>query len=357
MIDPLLPTLFNLRRHRAPQCRIAALVDVRQGARVAELERHLRAWPWATVVYAAPLDRGLTPAVFGSIATSGADLLLVVSDDETILNTARGTARLLNLPIVDSVVSQADAREFGLYQEVLHHDIELGGYNDYANCDSQSGASVLRRLSTVQSKRVFPSAVLPYLEQLRVARPGRPLDAVDIGCGSLSNLRWGALHGWLALTGVDPLLDMYAVLRERHGLSVMPHIRCEHEICAGAEDLGVYAEPGAYDFAYSSNALDHTTDPTAVIQSVVSCLRPGGLFALNVYTREGTRENWWSCHQFDMYLDEAGAFVSETRDGRVVPLLPAGCGLAIREVTANNASTTALILERVPSDEELARTA
>ena len=357
MIDPLLPAIFNLRRHRTSARRIAALVDVRHGASAAELVRYLRAWPWVTVVLAAPLDRGLTPAVFESLAASGADLLLVASNDEKVVGASRGAARLLGLPMVDPIVRQDDAREFGLYQEVLHHDIELGGYNDWANRDSQSGASVLRRLSTVQSRRMFPAGVSPYLERLRHGRAGEPLDALDIGCGSISNLRWGALHGWLTLTGVDPLLDMYAIVQERHGLSAMPHIRCTHEICVGAEDLAQHAEVGAYDFAYSSNALDHTTNPADVIRSVVQCLRPGGIFALNVYTREGTRENWWSCHQFDMYLDESGAFLSETRDGRIQPLFPAGCGLAVREVTANNASTTALILERVPSEAELARTA
>ena len=357
MIDPLLPTLFNLRRHRADARRIAALVDVRHGASADELVRHLRAWPWATVVVAASLDRGLTPAVFESVATSGADLLLVTSNDEKVVGAARGAARLLGLPIVDPVVPQDDAREFGLYQEVVHHDIELGGYNDWANRDSQSGASVLRRLSTVQSRRMFPAGVFPYLDELRRMRPAEPLDALDIGCGSISNLRWGALQGWLTLTGVDPLLDMYAIVQERHGLSAMPHLRCAHEICAGAEDLARHAKAGAYDFAYSSNALDHTTAPGEVIRSVVHCLRPGGIFALNVYTREGTRENWWSCHQFDMYLDGSGAFLSETRDGRVEPLFPAGCGLAVREITANNASTTALILERVSSEGDLARSA
>jgi SAM-dependent methyltransferase len=150
----------------------------------------------------------------------------------------------------------------------------------------------------------------------------------------------------MVVTGVDPLLDIYAIVRERHGLSGLPAIGCAHEICAGAEHLREVLPPAFFDLAYCANALDHVADPAAVIDGLAHVLRPGGLLVVEVFTREGSRENWWQLHQFDMYANEAGEFVCETRDGAVRTLLRREGALRLQRFVSNTADTTWVVAER-----------
>jgi SAM-dependent methyltransferase len=236
------------------------------------------------------------------------------------------------------------SREMGLFQEAIHHDVELGGWDYWNNADAKYGASVLRLLSTDNSRMAFPEYVLPHL--FPDGTPGgRRLRALDIGCGSLSHLRWGAVEGWLDITGVDPLLDMYAVIRERHGLSVLPHIRCDSEICGAAETLDVGRLADSFDFVLCTNALDHTEDPAAIVRHVGAVLKAGGLAALQVYTREGSREAWWQLHQFDMFMD-GDRFMAQSRDGTAVDLIASSSGLEIANVLTNNEHTTRLLARK-----------
>ena len=247
---------------------------------------------------------------------------------------------------VDSAVAFDGTRELALFQEVLHHDFELGGKNEWTGADSQFGAPVLRMLSTAHCRTAFPRYTEPYVDRLWQEGGGQPIQALDVGCGAVSRLRWAALNGFMTLTGVDPLLDMYSIVRERHGLNVLADIRCAREVSVGAECLKARLVPASFDFAYCANALDHTENPAAVVESIAYVLRPGGIFALEVYTREASRENWWQLHQFDMYVDDRDQFVCETRDGAVQVLFPHGCGLVVRDIVSRDATTTALVAER-----------
>jgi SAM-dependent methyltransferase len=201
-------------------------------------------------------------------------------------------------------------------------------------------------LSITHCHRQFPAYVAPYLQALRRENGGRPLEAIDVGCGPVSRLRWGALNGLLRVTGVDPLLDMYAVVLERHGLTALPSIRCAREVSAGAEEIPRLLPAGGYDFAYSSNALDHTEDPAAIVRSLGGCVRPGGFVALEVFTREGSREKWWQLHQFDMYVDDMGQFVCEDRNKQVTPLFPPGCDFEVLETPIKHDMVTAVVARR-----------
>ena len=142
-------------------------------------------------------------------------------------------------------------------------------YNEWSQKDALSSPWILRMLSATHCRRQFPHYVVSHLETLRQAANGRTLEAIDIGCGPISRLRWGQLAGYLRVTGVDPLLDMYAVLHERHGLNGIPSLRCAREISAFAETLTEHLPAAGYDFAYSSNALDHTSDPAGIVRSLM----------------------------------------------------------------------------------------
>ncbi len=140
---------------------------------------------------------------------------------------------------------------------------------------------------------------------------------------------------------------MYAIVRERHGLSLLPDVRCAHEVCVGAEAMGRALAPASFDFVCCANALDHTEDPVAVTRAVAQVLRPGGLLAIEVFTREGSREGWWQLHQFDMYVDDRNELVCETRAGVVRPIVASGCGLVVREIVSSSTTMTIAIAERL----------
>lgn len=347
----VVPTLYNLRKHRAAHRRAAFLIGSKTGIDSHELIRCVRPWAaWLTVDSIMTIDEALPAGIMEAFAARSVEVVVVLTTSPTLAAAVRAECVRLNMAFVDSSMPPMDSRELALLQEVLHHDFELGGFNEWLNGDPQYSAPVLRSISLTHCRRTFPGYVVPHLEPLWQRTGGRPLAALDIGCGALSRLRWGALNGFLNVTGVDPLLDMYAIVRERHGLSMLPEIACARDLCIGAEDLVTEVAPGSYDFAYSSNALDHTSDPVAVIQSIASALRPGGLFALDVFTREGSRENWWQLHQFDIYVDAGGSLVCEGRDGTIRPLFPAESGLVVRAIPTNNDAVTAVVAERVGAE-------
>jgi SAM-dependent methyltransferase len=349
VINLILSSLFNLRAHRGPTRRVFIAIDAATGIAPAEYLRCLRPWAsWVQVTGALQLPGPALIPTIESSATEGADLLVVVTADPALAKAARTACAGRRQTCVDSAVPPEGSREMALFQEVLHHDFELGGFNEWTGQGSQFGAPTLRMMSLVHCRRMYPGYVDSYVARLRAGRPGHPIEALDVGCGSISRLRWGALNGLMTVTGIDPLLDMYAVVRERHGLGQLAEIRCAREVSIGAEAMSAHFPPAAFDFVYSANALDHVEDPTAVMETVGEVLRPGGILAIQVYTREGTRENWWQLHQFDMYVNEAGVFVSETKAGLVRPIFSPRCGLAVREVVVKNDEHTWLVAERVP---------
>jgi SAM-dependent methyltransferase len=352
-MNPLLVSLFNLRRHRTSHRRVFVLLDGRTGVDTTEVLQYARPWQaWLTITGLLTVDRESVATALLTADAKNAEIMLCISTDGPLRAIVRAACRRTRQIYVDATQPPQGGRELALLQEVLHHDFELGGFNEWTGGDPQYSAPVLRMLSATHSRQAFPGYAGPHLARLWEQNGGRPLQALDVGCGALSRLRWGALKGLLTITGADPLLDMYAVVRERHGYTHLPEIRCAREICGGAEDLKASIAPGTFDFVYCANALDHTEDPGAVVTSISRALRVGGVFAVDVYTREGSRENWWQLHQFDMYLNDRREFVAETREGAVRPLVPPGCGLVLRDVAAQH-ETTALILERV--DEETLR--
>jgi SAM-dependent methyltransferase len=356
MTNPLLASLFNLRRHRSSFRRVLVLLDPETGVDTAEIFRVTRPWQsWMTITGVVTADRASVAAALLTTDARQADILLCLSNDGAIKTIVRAACLDGGRTFIDPTLAPQDTREHALYQEVLHHDFELGGFNEWTGKDAQYSSAVLRMMSATHCRMAFPAYAAKPLAELWQQNGGRPLQALDVGCGAISRLRWGALSGLLTITGVDPLLDMYSIVRERHGYTALPEIRCTREIVIGAEDLRSAIAPGSFDFVYCANALDHTEDPGRVIESIAAALRIGGVFAVDVYTREGSRENWWQLHQFDMYLNDRSEFVAETRDGVVRPLVPPGCGLVVREIAGQH-ETTALILERV-HEEALKKTA
>jgi SAM-dependent methyltransferase len=233
-------------------------------------------------------------------------------------------------------------------REVSHHDFELGGKNEWDGAPSRYAEHTLRVLSATHCHDAFPRYAIDDLSRLRARLGGsRALDVLDVGCGPVTQLRWGALQGWLRVLGADPLLDMYRVVLARHGLDSLPHLMVEDGWGCGIEDLPHDAS-ARFDVVYTSNALDHTQDPLRAIQSLCGALRPGqrGLVIIQVATNEGTRQGWDQLHKFDMRIDGKDQFVAIDQRGKRLVLAGAGTPLRIvRVVEAIDANTT-LIAER-----------
>jgi len=346
VINLVLASLFNLRRHLTAPRRIFVLIDAEAGVGATEYLRCLRPWAAAaSILGAVEADPSTIASLAGAPALGPAELVVIVSGNSRLLEAVREACTGAGRMCVDCSLPPEGSRELALFQEVLHHDIELGGHNDWTGGDSQFGAAVLQTLSAVHCRRRFPGYIERHLRGLQPA--GQRIRALDVGCGAVSRLRWGALNDLMTVTGIDPLLDMYAIVRERHGLSGLPAIRCAHEVRVGAEDMGTALVPASVDFVYCANALDHTEDPVVVMRAIAQVLRPGGLLAIEVFTREGTREGWWQLHQFDMYMDERKRFVCEARDGVVRHLLPEDGGFVVRECVSSTAAMTILVAERL----------
>jgi SAM-dependent methyltransferase len=347
VVNPLLSSLFNLRAHlNSPKC-VAIVIDAATRITPAEYLRCLRPWtPRVSVAAAVEIDRPSLPAALSSLPWQDIDASVAVTGDPDFARAVQQVTDRCQKLAVDSRVAADGSRELALFQEVLHHDYELGGFNEWTSGDSQFGASVLRSISLTHCRLRYPQYMDARLQALR-ANVSRPVEALDIGCGALSRLRWGALQGLMTVTGVDPLLDMYAVVRERHGLNTLPHVACARDVIAPAELVHRQLPAASIDFAYCANALDHTENPVSVIESLATVIRPGGFLAIEVFTREGSREQWWQLHQFDMYMDERKGFVAETRDGVVRDIFPSGSGFAVTDVVVNNRDTTCLVAERL----------
>lgn len=242
------------------------------------------------------------------------DCHLILCDDAERVSELTGDAIAGGSVVFDSSLPPHGSLDYSLCLEAAHHDHELCGYNGWlADGRVQFSRYILWHLSAAQCKAHFPQYVIPELEQL-ARSTGRPVDALDIGCGMLSRLRWGQVRGLLRTTGVDPLLNIYRAILARHGLLALPHITPATRLPMLAEDLSSDMIAGRFGLVYTSNALDHTQNPERVVALMGAALRPEGLGIIQGAVNEGTRENWSELHQFDFRV-ESDRLICAARDG------------------------------------------
>ncbi len=223
-----------------------------------------------------------------------------------------------------------DQLDIDFLQEIAHHDFEIGGKNEWDGAPTRYSHFVLRLLSRTHCENSFP-LVRPRLQQMRRTL-GRSLETLDIGCGPLSWLRWGALEGLLNVTGIDPLIEVYEIILARHGLLGLPGIMPSRRLPRTIESVhGAGEHLDHYDFIFTNNALDHVQDIQKAIDSICWALAPHGIAYLQVATREGTRQNWGQLHQHDLYLED-GFLKSARQDGSVTKICGPSCPLRVVEV-------------------------
>ena len=345
-VHVLLRSAFHISRLRQRGvARIGVVVDADTGATpaaVLELMRPWRSWltvDSVTVALATPSD-----AWFRELEAHGCAAMAVISERTEFIAEAEAAA--LPMQVVRCDYETTSDRDAALLQEVCHHHYELGGLDEWDGKATQYSPNVLQHLSATNCARYFPHYALAELRE-RHAEQARPVEALDVGSGPVSRLRWGTLEGLLHVTAVDPLLDMYDVLLAYHGFDRLPAIRVERPIATGAEGLSRYVAPESLEFACCFNTLDHVEDPSLVIEEMSRVLRPGGSLALEFATREGTRQNWHQLHKFDLFLDdEQTRLICQSEGGERTTLVSREGPLAIESVQVASEDYTAVLLRR-----------
>lgn len=161
-------------------------------------------------------------------------------------------------------------------------------------------------LSEKTRKACFPLFLLPYIKRIRLNN--KKVKVIDVGCGPLSPLAWGAESDLIDLIAIDPLAGVYKKLLYTYG------IRYPVNMSTGsAENLHNYFQPETFDIAYSRNALDHAIDPCQCLRNISTVLKEKSHFFLEGFTKEGTKQNWKGLHKHDFIVQAAGLIWSNSR--------------------------------------------
>jgi SAM-dependent methyltransferase len=325
--------------------RVAIIVDSDTGIRADTVIALLHPWrSWLEITDVFVASSGSEDGWIVNATANGVRAISIVSERPEFISPIEEAASQRGLQILHSDYSTDSERAAALLHEMSHHHFEIGGFNEWDGSMVLYAPYVLQHISAANCIRHFPQYTIDDLRTCHSVL-GRPIEALDIGSGPISRLRWGALSGLLHVTGVDPLLDIYDILLTHHGLNQLPSIKVDRAITARAEDLECHVTAGSFDFAFCCNALDHVEDPQAVIVQLARALRPGAQFALEFATREGSRQEWRQLHQFDLFLDaNHGELMCQWRDGRLDVLVPKGTPLVLSRVVTASDDYTAVIL-------------
>jgi SAM-dependent methyltransferase len=150
-------------------------------------------------------------------------------------------------------------------------------------------------ISQETRRKQFPFLLLPYVAEIK--RNKGEVSVLDVGCGPLSPLAWGAEEGLFSLTAVDPLAHEYTKMLKKHNISypVKP-------IKGRGEKLLKLFPEESFDIVYSRNALDHAADIEKCIENIRRVLKKGGIFFLESLVREGTHNSWGGLHKHDLIV-------------------------------------------------------
>jgi SAM-dependent methyltransferase len=311
-----------------------------------ECRQTLSPWTsWLRICSCQEAPSTLTDGTLADLGISRGQILIALVGDGKLRNSLRLSCENLGVRCIVPSFPPAGTLDADLVREVSFFDFEFSGKNEWDGAPTRYAATCLRQLSTTHCREYYPEWAFERLSNPTSSARKRPLKVMDIGCGPVSVLRWGAIRGEISITGVDPLLDMYSLVLARHGLDALPNIRCDREVNGFAEDLDSLVPDNDFDAIYTQNSLDHTQRPVQVIENMSRKLAPHGLVVIQVATREGTRQNWDQLHQTDIFL-KSDVLMYNHRKTPERPLLSPTSHLRLVHVQMNTPEWLACILEK-----------
>ena len=120
------------------------------------------------------------------------------------------------------------------------------------------------------------------------------ISILDVGAGPLTKLGYRFPGKTLEVVAVDQLAGEYDRLLREAGL--VPPVRT---IAVAGEELLEHFGSRRFDIAYATNALDHSADPLAIIENMVTLVRPGGAVLLRHKRNEGQSARYGGLHQWN----------------------------------------------------------
>ncbi len=155
---------------------------------------------------------------------------------------------------------------------------------------------------------IFPRLLLSHLKELK--RGGSEhIKVLDVGCGPLSRLAWGAEQNLFDLVAVDPLAKEYNALLKKYKISFP--IKA---IKGTGESLLKTFSKESFDIVYSGNALDHARNVKKCVNSIYKILKKNGFLFLEGFIKEGTHSHWQGLHQHDLTIED-GELIRYNRKG------------------------------------------
>ncbi len=160
----------------------------------------------------------------------------------------------------------------GKVEDRTIRNFETGGgsvYDDYPCFHQIMAEDSVQTVTAALFDHVLPLA--PELHE----RLEAGIDVLDAGCGRGSALiAMARRYPRSRFVGYDLCADAIAAAARMAGAGGLENLRFE------TRDLTGYAEPGAWDFVTSFDAIHDQKDPLGLVRGLRASLRPGGVYVM-----------------------------------------------------------------------------
>jgi SAM-dependent methyltransferase len=123
------------------------------------------------------------------------------------------------------------------------------------------------------------------------AIPSDSVSVIDVGSGPLTAVGHVFPGKTLSIVATDALADEYVTMLDDCDLTV-PVLPVA---CSGEALLGRFPAH-SFDVAYCQNALDHSSDPMAILSNMLELVTISGRVVLNHFRNEGDRNGYIGLH-------------------------------------------------------------
>lgn len=162
----------------------------------------------------------------------------------------------------------------------------------------------------------------PYIEDIveQLLKNGQShIRILDVGSGPRSCLSKLQTQN-VSIIAIDPLASDY------HKLSAPEWLISPLDITG--EDIGKIFPDNYFDIVWCMNALDHSMNPSYVVQQICNTLKANGVFICGTNICEGTRNAFAGLHKYNLVykdgklIDELSGFDLSARTDFIVESVP-----------------------------------